>query len=145
MLDVTTEIMIDAPIERVAGYSADPANTPEWYTNIKSAQWKSEPIVQTGGQIDFVARFLGRELRYTYEIVEYVPGERIVLRTAQGPFPMETTYTWSERTDGSTTMGLRNRGEPSGFGRTVAPFIAFAVRAANRKDLRKLKSILERK
>ena len=99
MLDVTTEIVIDQPVARYAGYTADPANTPEWYANIKSAAWKSAPIVQTGSQIDFVARFLGRELRYTYEIVEFVPGERIVLRTAHGPFPMETTYTWSERAD----------------------------------------------
>lgn len=92
MLDVTTEIVIDQPLARVAGYTADPANTPEWYANIKSAEWKPAAIVQTGSQIDFVARFLGRELRYTYEIVELVPDERIVLRTAQGPFPMETTY-----------------------------------------------------
>jgi uncharacterized membrane protein len=143
VLDVTTEIVIDQPVARVAGYTADPANTPEWYTNIRSAAWKSEPIVQTGSEIDFVARFLGRELRYTYEVVEFVPGERIVLRTAQGPFPMETTYTWSGRADSSTLMRLRNRGEPSGFSRLVAPFMAFAVRAANRKDLRRLKALLE--
>ena len=143
MVDVTTEIVIDAPIERVAVYTADPANTPEWYANIKSAAWQSEPIVQVGGRIDFVARFLGRELVYTYEIVDYVPGDHIVLRTAQGPFPMETTYTWAARPDGSTAMRLRNRGEPAGYSRLVAPFMAFAVRAANRKDLRKLKSVLE--
>ena len=44
--------------------------------------------------MDFVARFLGRRLAYTYEVVDLVPGERLVMRTADGPFPMETTYTW---------------------------------------------------
>jgi uncharacterized membrane protein len=142
MVDVTTEIVIDAPLERVAGFTADPANAPRWYTNIRSAEWRSEPVVREGSTIDFVARFVGRELRYTYEIVELAPFERLVMRTAQGPFPMETTYTWTER-DGKTLMSLRNRGEPSGFGRIAAPFMASAVRRATRKDLARLKSIME--
>ncbi len=33
----------------------------------------------------FVAAFLGRWLADTYEIVELVEGERVVMRTAKGP------------------------------------------------------------
>ena len=91
----------------------------------------------------FVARFLGRRLAYTYEFVELVPNERLVMRTAQGPFPMETTYTWSAAAEGTTRMTLRNRGEPAGFSKLTAPFMAAAMRRANRKDLAKLRSILE--
>ena len=91
----------------------------------------------------FVARFLGRRLAYTYEIVELQPSERLVMRTAEGPFPMETTYTWHRTGDAATRMTLRNRGEPAGFSRLAAPFIRRAMRRANRKDLRRLKSILE--
>ena len=91
----------------------------------------------------FVARFLGRRLAYTYELVDLVANERLVMRTAQGPFPMETTYTWSAASDGRTHMTLRNRGEPSGFSKLTAPFMAAAMRRANRKDLAKLRSILE--
>jgi len=65
------------------------------------------------------------------------------MRTQQGPFPMETTYTWAAVSDGSTRMTLRNRGQPSGFATLIAPFMAPAMRRANRKDLAKLKSILE--
>jgi len=90
-----------------------------------------------------VARFLGRRLEYTYDLIEVTLGERLVMRTAQGPFPMETTYTWTSTVDGSTGMTLRNRGEPSGFSRFVAPFMARAVKRANHKDLDRLKAILE--
>ena len=91
----------------------------------------------------FVAQYLGRTLSYTYEIVEFVLARRTVMRTAEGPFPMETTYVWSPRGEGATRMTLRNRGEPSGFSKTATPFIVAATRRSNRKDLLLLKSILE--
>ena len=91
----------------------------------------------------FVAHFLGRRLAYTYEVTELLAGERLVMRTAEGPFPMETTYAWTEIDADHTRMTLRNRGEPSGFSSIVAPMMAAAMRKANRKDLARLKSLLE--
>jgi uncharacterized membrane protein len=142
-VDVVTEIVIHRPRAEVAEYAGNPDNAPEWYVNIKSVEWKSEPPLRVGSRLAFVAQFLGRRLAYTYEFVELLPGERIVMRTAEGPFPMETTYTWESVSESETRMTLRNRGEPSGFGKLVAPFMASAMRRANRKDLERLKAILE--
>jgi hypothetical protein len=142
-VDVVTEIVIARPRGEVAAYAADPSNAPAWYANIESVRWRTPPPVQLGSQLDFVARFLGRRLAYTYEIVDLVPDERLVMRTAQGPFPMETTYTWQPVDAARTRMALRNRGEPAGFGRIAAPAMAAAMRRANRKDLTTLKHILE--
>lgn len=141
-VDVTCEIEIARPIADVAAYATDPDNAPAWYDNIQSVEWRTSPPVQIGSVFAFVARFLGRTLAYDYEVVELEPGTRIVMRTAQGPFPMETTYEWTA-TDRGTLMVLRNRGEPSGFSRLAAPLMVPAMRRANRKDLTKLKSILE--
>lgn len=91
----------------------------------------------------FVAHFLGRRLAYTYKIIDFVPGQRLVMRTAQGPFPMETTYTWTAVGDGTTTMTLRNSGQPAGFSKLLGPFMVSAMRRANRKDLATLDRILE--
>ena len=55
---------------------------------------------------------------------------------------METTYTWEATSDGGTRMTLRNRGEPAGFSKLVAPFMAPAMRRANRKDLAALARLL---
>jgi uncharacterized membrane protein len=142
-VDVLTEITISRPAPAVAAYAADPSNAPAWYANIASVRWETAPPLRTGSRVAFTARFLGRQLAYTYEITEFVPAERLVMRTAQGPFPMETTYTWQAVGDGSTRMTLRNRGEPAGFSALAAPLMTSAIRRANRKDLRKLRSILE--
>jgi Polyketide cyclase / dehydrase and lipid transport len=135
-VDVKTETTIARPVEVVAAFALDPANAPEWYDNIDSVEWETPPPAQVGSKVAFVARFLGRRLAYTYELVELVPGERLAMRTAQGPFPMETTYTWQPVGEGATLMTLRNRGEPSGFSRLTAPFMATAMRRANRQGSR---------
>jgi hypothetical protein len=141
-VDITTSTVIDRPVADVAAYAADPSNAPEWYANIASVEWITPPPLQVGSKVAFVARFLGRRLEYTYEFIE-LTGERLVMQTAQGPFPMETTYIWAPEGGRATRMTLRNRGAPAGFATMVAPFMSAAIRRANRKDLANLKSILE--
>lgn len=142
-MDVQTEIEIERPVDVVARYAGDPTNAPEWYVNIQSVTWQTPPPLATGSRLEFVARFLGRRLAYTYEIVRLEPEALLVMRTAEGPFPMETTYTWTATDDDRTLMTLRNRGEPSGFSSVAAPLMAKAMRRANTQDLRRLKSLLE--
>jgi uncharacterized protein YndB with AHSA1/START domain len=142
-VDVQTEVEIDRPREDVAAYAADPDNATAWYENIKSVEWRTPRSLTVGSQVAFVATFLGRSLAYTYAIKEFVPGERLVMSIAEGPFAMETTYTWEDTAHGSTKMTLRNHGEPTGFAELTAPIMAAAMRRANRKDLRRLKEILE--
>jgi uncharacterized membrane protein len=143
-VDVETRIEIDRPREEVGAYASDPDNATAWYENIESVEWRTEPPLVVGSRVAFVARFLGRRLAYTYEVRELVPGERLVMSTADGLFPMETTYTWEDNGRGGTSMALRNRGEPAGFSRMAGPLMAGAMRHANRKDLERLKEILER-
>jgi uncharacterized membrane protein len=143
MVDVSTQIEIARPRDRVAAYAADLDNTTSWYENIERVEWETPRPLAVGSRVAFVARFLGRRLAYTYEVRELVAGERLVMSTAQGPFPMETTYTWADAGEARTRMTLRNRGEPAGFKRVAAPLMARAMRRANEKDLARLKEILE--
>jgi hypothetical protein len=50
----------------------------------------------------------------TYEVIELVPGERFVQRALEGPFPMETTYTWEGR------PGLARPDSPRSYAVSVA-------------------------
>ena len=142
-VDVETFIEIDSPRSEVAAFACDPANAPQWYENIKAVELLTPAPAAVGSRMAFVATFLGRRLAYTYEVVDLAPGERLVMRTAEGPFPMETTYRFEEAPGGGTRMTLRNRGEPSGFARVAGAVMERAMRRANRKDLERLKGLLE--
>jgi hypothetical protein len=141
-VDVLSRIEIARPRADVAAYAADPDNATAWYENIRRVAWLTQPPLAVGSRLAFVATFLGRRLEYTYEVREHVPGDRFVMSTSEGPFPMETTYSW-EDAPGGTAMTLRNRGEPAGFAKVAAPMMSRAMARANRKDLEQLKEILE--
>ncbi len=142
-LDILTAIEIARPRDAVSAFACDPDNAVAWYENIKEVEWKTPKPMAVGSQIAFIAEFLGRRLAYTYEVRELIPDKRFVMSTAEGPFPMETTYAWEDSANGGTRMTLQNRGEPAGFKKIAAPLTAAAMRRANRKDLARLKEILE--
>jgi uncharacterized membrane protein len=142
-VDVSTEIEIDRPRNEVAAFAADPANATSWYERIRSVEWNAAKPIGVGSKIVFVAEFLGRRVDFTYEVTALVPGERFVMSTAEGPFPMETTYMWEDSAAGGTRMSLRSRGQPKGFSRLAKPLVVSAMRRANRKDLERLKAVLE--
>jgi hypothetical protein len=142
-VDVATGIVIDRPRAEVAAYAADPDKAMEWYGNIVAVEWRTPRPLAVGTEIEFTAEFMNRRMTYTYRITELVEGELLVMTTAEGPFPMQTTYTWEDADEGGTLMTLRNSGQPSGFGRVSAPLMARAMRRANRADLRVLKQLLE--
>ena len=142
-VDVTTQVVIERPSHEVAAYATDPDHARDWYANIKEVRWETSPPVALGSRVAFVAQFLGRRIEYTYEVVELVPGARLVMRASAGPFPMETTYAWKSTPEGFTRMTLRNRGTPTGFSQWLVPIMVPAMRRANKKDLACLKSRLE--
>ena len=110
LMDVVVETRINRPVHAVSAFAGDPSNAPEWYANIKRIEWQTEPPMRVGSRVAFVAMFLGRQLEYVYEIVEHVPGERLVMHSDGKPFPMRTTYAWEQAGEGQSTEGRLEAG-----------------------------------
>ena len=144
-VDIACDLEIPRPHAEVAAYASDPDNTTSWYANIEAVEWETPRPLAVDTRLAFISIFLGRRLSYTYEIREFEPGERLVMSTAQGPFPMETTYAWQVAGDRATKMTLRNCGEPAGFATFATPVVARSMKRAMTKDLERLSAILQRR
>tara|TARA_B100000745_G_C20044046_1_gene355865 strand:+ start:179 stop:610 length:432 start_codon:yes stop_codon:yes gene_type:complete len=142
MVSVTTNIVIKKPLDEIVSYARDPLKAPEWYVNIKSAEFKTSQPLRIGSQIAFVAQFGGRKLYYVYRI-DVLETDRLVKSTSDGPFEMTTTYFWERESKSATRMYIKNEGQPTGFSKLFTPFMSWMMRRATNKDLRKLKEILE--
>jgi hypothetical protein len=145
MVAVTTDIIINLPKEKVAEFAANPDNVPQWYINIRSVQWQTPRPLKTGSQLLFSGRFLGRLLQNLYEVVEFIPGQKMVLRASNTPFGMETVIGWQAIDENTTRMTIRNRSIPRGLAKLFTPLMALALRWVNHKDLRLLKQLLEKR
>lgn len=144
-VDVQMEIIIERELPEVAAYAADPRRAPEWYSLVDEIEWDDDARLEVGTQVAFVSHASRRKQSFLFEVREYVPEERLVMRTTGGSYPMEATYTWEAHAGRSTKMTLRNRGEPSGLLALLAPLLAPAMRRSIRIDLERLKRRLERR
>ncbi|MCB0600503.1 MAG: SRPBCC family protein [Saprospiraceae bacterium] len=134
MIECTNSIEIRRPLSTVAFYAANPDRATSWYQNIQRVTWLTARPLQIGTQVEFEARFLGRQMRYTYSIIHYEPKKELIMEAVTGPFPMRTTYLWQAVSPEVTRMTLINAG---GNFRFFKRWMAAAMNRANQKDLKK--------
>ena len=142
-IDVPVTALIDRPAAEVAAYAMDPANDTSWIGGIREVRWVTEPPLRVGSRVRRLASFLGRPVHYVLEVTDLAPGERVVMRSVEAPFPMVVTYTFAAEGPGTRT-GVRVQGG-SGLGfRVAGPLMAWQVRRNLRGDLARLGRALER-
>lgn len=153
-MDVTVRAVFDAPREQVVAVAGDPTQAPRWFSNVRSVRPHDEQELATGSRFDWVSRFLGRELVYTYTVLDLVPQERLVVRTEQGSFPVETTFVWWDeepdpvadgerpRHGGRTGMSVRVAGRPTGMTTLGSSAVTLGMKRALRRDLERLRLVL---
>jgi hypothetical protein len=141
-LDVSVEITIDKPLSTVAAYAADPMNARHWVSAVSGARWEGAAEIAKGSKVIFDSTVAGQGAEYLWEIAEYEPEQRMVLRTSSGPFPIERTYTWAAK-GGKTAMTVQTTGSPSLKQRTKDPLMTRTLRQTTTEDLGALKGMLE--
>jgi uncharacterized membrane protein len=135
MVDVKTEIIINLPKEKVAEFVSDPNNATRWCKHIKSVVWDGHGPLRAGAKIVFN--------NHVYEVIEVIPGQKIVMRTLRKGMNMQTTVAWQAINENTTCMTLGSRGIPRAFSNAIAPLLALAIRKVCRRNLKQLKSLLE--
>lgn len=143
MVDVSTEIIINLPKEKVTEFALYPGNVPNWCAHIKSVEWDNNAPLRAGAKLVFTERVMRRPQQHVYEVVEIIPGQKVIMISHTNGMQMETTVAWQAINENTTCMTLRNRGIPVAFSKPIAPFLKLAIRKASRRNLKQLKKMLE--
>jgi uncharacterized protein YndB with AHSA1/START domain len=140
MVKFEVAVEINRPIDEVFAYMADPTKTPEWNSIVEEAR-PSETPVRRGTTISSRARFLGRKIDSTFEVVEYVPNKTFVQRTDK-PFPFTITNVF-EAAGKATRVKGAFEGEPGGFFKLGEPILARIAKKQFQAQLDTAKELLE--
>ena len=121
-------------------YMDDPTKLPEWNSIVKESK-PSETPVRVGTKIQSRARFLGRKIESTFEVMEHEPNERFVSKTEK-PFPFKQTLNFVAE-GGATRVVGAFEGDPGGFFKLGEPILARIAKKQFQAQLDTVKELLE--
>jgi hypothetical protein len=142
-IDVTAKISIKCPQKIVAAYAFDPANDPSWIGGIQEANIITGECVMLGTQVKRTAIFMGKTIEYVLEVTKFDTDHLIEMRSVKSPFPMVVRYQFDAISNDNTLAAITVRGSSKGFFRIADFLMALMVKNNIRRDVRRLKKIME--
>lgn len=144
MTDITVTVDIERPAAEVFAYLADMENNPRWQRGQQACTWTSEPPLRLGSTYDQRARFLGRDIVSSFEVVEFDPDRRIRITSTSGTMPIDVTRSVEPISDRSCRVGAVVKGTAPAPLRLLGPLLDRLVRRSVDGDYARLKQLLER-
>jgi uncharacterized membrane protein len=139
---VEASIVIDRSPDDVFAFLAVRENDPVWMSAVEESNWLDPSArVAVGRRGRMTLKMFDRRMEYVDEVTVFEPGRRIAHRTVEGAFQLSTACLCEPDGDSCRTTVVAEAEKM--FGRFVDPLVARLMRRGFRKDLVKLKSILE--
>lgn len=142
-MKMQSTLTIDRPADEVFAVISDFSRNPEWQAGMKSAVWTSEPPIDVGSTYDQVARFLGKDIVTSFEVVACEPGRSISIESRKSSFPIHITRSVEPIDDDRCVVTADVAGEPGGFFGLLSPIMDRLAARSVRGDYARLKSLLE--
>jgi uncharacterized protein YndB with AHSA1/START domain len=140
MVKFEISVHINRPLAEVFKYMDDPTKTAEWNSIVQEAT-PSETPVRVGTRIQQRARFLGRKVDPTFEVIEHEPNKRFVQKTDK-PFSFKLSNTFEAEGSGTKVVAAFE-GEPGGFFKVGEPILARIAKKQFQAQLDTAKELLE--
>jgi uncharacterized protein YndB with AHSA1/START domain len=144
MKPVVVELEIDRPCEVVWEYMENAEHNPEWIRNMQTAKWATHPPIRIGSRYEQVARFLGKEVRTSFEVTRLEAGRLITISSLPGSsFPVTITREVAPIGPDRCRAKETAAGDAGAFFRIVDPLMRPLVRRNIVRDYGRLKQLLE--
>jgi hypothetical protein len=119
-------------------------HNPEWLSNMRSARWTTAPPIAVGSRYEQTARFLGKDVRTSFEVTALEPGRSITISSLPGSsFPIRITREVEPLGPQRTRVRELAEGDASGFYGVAERLIRPIVRRNIAGAYRRLKRLLE--
>lgn len=142
MIEITATAEAPRPADELFAYVSDMSNNPRWQKGQVRCEWSTPPPIGVGSRYEQHARFLGRDIVSTFEVVEFAQGRRIRIRTVASPMPMDITREVEPMGDDRSRVTATIRGGPTGLLRLLDPLTERMVRRSVRGDYERLADLL---
>lgn len=142
MISESSHITINLPVEQVFDFLSQDSNLSSWVNGVVSITPVGLP---TGGVGDAVIIEVDRPQPMTIrsELIEYQPPHRLTIEHRAKGMTGRLTYQLSPF-DGVTQLELQAQHQPLGtLNRLFAPVIGRIIKRERRKELARLKAVLE--
>lgn len=138
-----SEVEIDRPADDVFAVVSDFSRNPDWQGGMRSAEWTTEPPLRVGSTYEQVARFLGRDVVTTFEVVGYEPGRSVTIESRQSSFPITVTRAVESLGPERSRVSAVITGRPGRFFRLFGPLLRMMAERSVRQDYQRLRRLLE--
>lgn len=135
---------IDRPHDEVFEYAADFSNSAEWDPGVDSAKADDPGPVRVGSSYSLEGTFGPSTLPMRYEVLEYEPPNRVVLKGRGEKFDALDTMEFMASGDGSTRISYTAEITLFGPLRFLGPLMNWPLDRMGRKALDGLVDTLER-
>jgi uncharacterized membrane protein len=142
MIKITTSTIINRPHQDIFAYITNFENNPKWQGGMVEAKFTSEGPLQKGSTYDQVAKFLGKQIISSFEVVEYKENETITIKSTASSFPIVVTRSVTPTPKGTKVTAVVE-GDAGGFFKIAQPLMKLMVKKSVKSDYKKLKKLLE--
>ena len=134
---------IDQSVDQVFEYVSTPENDPTWVPASLRHEMLSPRPMRVGSITEEDVGFLGRRMRYAWEITQYEPPTAFALQSISGPIPA-TIRVLLEPLDGAhTKLTLVAEVRLRGVYKPMEPMLRWVALRQFDTQLRTLKNLLE--
>ena len=134
---------INRSVDAIFEYASTPRNDPTWVL----ASLRHEMLSPAPMRLDSITEedvgFMGRRMRYVWEVTHYEPPTDFALRSVSGPLPATIRLRLEPIDGGAARLTLVGDAQLRGVFGLVAPLMERVARRQVATQLRTLKELLE--
>ncbi|MBN1482911.1 hypothetical protein EH223_13335 [candidate division KSB1 bacterium] len=143
MIKVTVSIDIHRPAADIFSYISNFANNSKWQSGVTDAYFTTDPPVRRGSGYNQVARFFGRKIESSFEVIGYEPGRLIKAAGKTKPLSLAITRMIEQVVEGSKVTTIVE-GDMIGLLKFAEPLLQKRLQRSIEKEHKKLKKLLEK-